>query len=71
MKDAVQRGLSAFARLFGVAVAGFGAFVAATGSLEIGIPLFVFGAVFALRPHVVGRLLELVGDTLRLLGDLA
>ncbi|NEU57653.1 hypothetical protein [Halorussus sp. MSC15.2] len=69
MTGFLHRALGAFVRLFGVAVAVVGAFLSLE-SATVGVPLVVFGAVFALRPAVLGQILELVADSVGLLADL-
>ncbi|MFC4449193.1 hypothetical protein [Halorussus aquaticus] len=54
MTGFLHRALGVFVRLFGAAVAVVGAFVAAS-SPEAGVPLFLFGVAFALRPHLSGK----------------
>ncbi|WP_276300290.1 hypothetical protein [Halorussus lipolyticus] len=59
MTGVLYRALGVFVRLFGVGVAVFGAFVA-TKSPETGFPVLLFGASFALRPHLVGKAVDWV-----------
>ena len=65
MSEAVNRALGAVVRLFGAALALYGA-VVWQDSPETGVPLVVFGVLFAVWPGISGLIANLVGDLLEL-----